>query len=404
MKSPLKLLSLILLSLLPATLFAQGQGLDSLPTQVGKLGGVIDIFNSRVVASVGVLLLSLAIVTFFAGMVRFIWSMRAGDGESAKTGRRFMLWGLLAVFVIFSVYGIVYFFQRTLGINGTVNIPKPCLNFVTDCKSGAGTGLTPVRPSLGGGGGGGQPAPLCNQNNLNSPCMANSKSGSCDWDPSGEVYYCNTLQSASAVCSQATLDRPCLTPNGASGTCDWDPQGEVYYCNGGGSGGGTTGTPLGTTACTAIRGSISEEDGKCYTGATGSDCFRGCDISSNGSVLAPGGGSSGGPSGGTSGTACSDIYDVGKACSFGDSAGMCALNDESGDGFCDVRAGGNGGGWDSAKTTRGGRTLYTCRNQGDLDKACRHSSGSIGFCKYVNADNAITGDFEGLFCDIDFIR
>ena len=240
MKSPLKLLSLILLSLLPATLFAQGQGLDSLPTQVGKLGGVIDIFNSRVVASVGVLLLSLAIVTFFAGMVRFIWSMRAGDGESAKTGRRFMLWGLLAVFVIFSVYGIVYFFQRTLGINGTVNIPKPCLNFVTDCKSGAGTGLTPVRPSLGGGGGGGQPAPLCNQNNLNSPCMANSKSGSCDWDPSGEVYYCNTLQSASAVCSQATLDRPCLTPNGASGTCDWDPQGEVYYCNGGGSGGGST--------------------------------------------------------------------------------------------------------------------------------------------------------------------
>jgi hypothetical protein len=263
------ILPLLLLSLLPITLFAQGQGLDSV--QVDKLGGFIDNFNSRVVASVGVLLLSLAIVTFFAGMVRFIWSMREGDGKSAETGRRFMLWGLLGVFVIFSVYGIVFFFQRTLGISDSVTIPKPCLNFITDCKSSAGTWLTPNKPNVGGGGG-------------------------------------NT-------------------------------------------GGGTpSGLPLGTMACRNIQGSISEEDGKCYTGAVGSVCFGGCSISSNGSVIDPQGRSGGGT---------------------------------------------GGGGGSSTKK------FYSCSDFRNLDKACKVASGREGLCKYVNADDAINlepGQVAQLYC------
>ena len=41
---------------------------------------------------------------FFWGLVRYIYS--AGEGEH-REGRDLMLWGLLALFVLFSIYGIL---------------------------------------------------------------------------------------------------------------------------------------------------------------------------------------------------------------------------------------------------------------------------------------------------------
>ena len=52
--------------------------------------------------------------------------MNSGEGK-AEEGKNIMKWGLIALFVMISVWGIIGFFQRALGIelNTTQNAPTP---------------------------------------------------------------------------------------------------------------------------------------------------------------------------------------------------------------------------------------------------------------------------------------
>lgn len=58
----------------------------------------------------------LALLVFFWGLVKFIRSV----SETGKTeGRTFMIWGIVALFVMMSVWGIIGFMQRELGLPDT---------------------------------------------------------------------------------------------------------------------------------------------------------------------------------------------------------------------------------------------------------------------------------------------
>lgn len=83
-----------------------------------KVGGIINNFTSSIVQSLGSLALALAVVVFFFGIVEYIWGVRQGDGAKAKTGSMFMVWGTIALFVMFSIWGIIYFGQSIFGIEG----------------------------------------------------------------------------------------------------------------------------------------------------------------------------------------------------------------------------------------------------------------------------------------------
>ncbi len=66
---------------------------------------------------IGVLLpvlLTLALIIFIWGIVTFIY--KAGDEKSHSDGRKFMIWGLVAIFVLVSMMGILRFFASDLGI------------------------------------------------------------------------------------------------------------------------------------------------------------------------------------------------------------------------------------------------------------------------------------------------
>ncbi len=63
-----------------------------------------------------VLFLTFAIAAFFWGMVKFIWN--AGDEKSLEDGKKMMIWSLVGIAVVFSLWAIVGFFQETLGIGG----------------------------------------------------------------------------------------------------------------------------------------------------------------------------------------------------------------------------------------------------------------------------------------------
>lgn len=57
----------------------------------------------------------LALLGFFWGLAKYIFSQ--GNEQSKIEGKKVMVYGLVALFVMFSVWGIIGFFQRDLNID-----------------------------------------------------------------------------------------------------------------------------------------------------------------------------------------------------------------------------------------------------------------------------------------------
>ncbi|PCI29648.1 hypothetical protein COB55_01755 [Candidatus Wolfebacteria bacterium] len=57
---------------------------------------------------------SAALLLFFWGIAKFILS--AGSEEKQSEGKSIMLWGVIALFVMTSIWGIVRFLSQSLGI------------------------------------------------------------------------------------------------------------------------------------------------------------------------------------------------------------------------------------------------------------------------------------------------
>jgi hypothetical protein len=70
-----------------------------------------------------------AIVFFFYGLIRYIY--HSGDAKGRATGRSAIIWGLIGLFVIFALYGILNFLGYNLGLSystpGTPILPNPNL-------------------------------------------------------------------------------------------------------------------------------------------------------------------------------------------------------------------------------------------------------------------------------------
>ena len=62
------------------------------------------------------LFITLAIVVFFWGLIKYLWSM---DHENASEGLKIMFWGLIAIFVMVSIWGIIRLLQSTLKVTST---------------------------------------------------------------------------------------------------------------------------------------------------------------------------------------------------------------------------------------------------------------------------------------------
>jgi SNF family Na+-dependent transporter len=63
---------------------------------------------------------TLALLFFFWGVAKYIWS--AGDKEE---GKKIMVWGVVALTVMTTIWGLVYFIGTELGLDeqGTITIP-----------------------------------------------------------------------------------------------------------------------------------------------------------------------------------------------------------------------------------------------------------------------------------------
>lgn len=75
---------------------------------------------NQLVSILRVILLSSAILFFFWGMVVFLYN--AGDSKLREEGKQRMLWSVIALFILLSVFGIIQYLSNTFGV--TVSCPN----------------------------------------------------------------------------------------------------------------------------------------------------------------------------------------------------------------------------------------------------------------------------------------
>ena len=106
----------ILATLALAPAFAFAQTLGNVETFVRSIGRLVDLAIPIVVG--------IALLAFFWGLVKFIFDQ--GDETAKADAKKIMLWGLIALFVMISVWGLVRFIGTALGVNqgDTIVVPR----------------------------------------------------------------------------------------------------------------------------------------------------------------------------------------------------------------------------------------------------------------------------------------
>lgn len=72
------------------------------------------------------ILFAVAFITFLWGVFNY-FILGATDDSKLKTGRQFVLWGIIGFVVMASVWGLVYMTRDTLGFTPTVSPPPPTI-------------------------------------------------------------------------------------------------------------------------------------------------------------------------------------------------------------------------------------------------------------------------------------
>ena len=96
--------------LLMSPMFAFAQSLGQFFNLASGFGAVINVLIPAMMA--------LAVLAFFWGLVKYIAS--ASDEAAKEGGKTLMIWGMIALFIMVALWGILGWVQATLGITGTL--------------------------------------------------------------------------------------------------------------------------------------------------------------------------------------------------------------------------------------------------------------------------------------------
>ena len=101
---------------LGAPLFAFAADLGNIDSLVVAIGGIV----SKLIP----IAFAIGLLFFFWGLAQYILS--SGNEETKAQGRNMMIWGVIALFVMASVWGLVAFIGNALGIDqtDTIQVPK----------------------------------------------------------------------------------------------------------------------------------------------------------------------------------------------------------------------------------------------------------------------------------------
>jgi membrane-associated HD superfamily phosphohydrolase len=80
---------------------------------------VNNIIVSGILTPLVYLLVGLAVLVFVYGVFKFI----KAEGEEKQSGREFMIWGIIGIFVMISVWGLVAILQNTFNLSSSFSLP-----------------------------------------------------------------------------------------------------------------------------------------------------------------------------------------------------------------------------------------------------------------------------------------
>jgi hypothetical protein len=106
-----------LLAFAPIFAFAQGTGLSVFQSIVTQAGAILRLLIPMA--------FGLAILYFFYGIAKYVLS--AGDAEKAKEGKSIMIYGVIAIAVMASLFGLVVWLQNVFGVQTGTAIQPPVI-------------------------------------------------------------------------------------------------------------------------------------------------------------------------------------------------------------------------------------------------------------------------------------
>ncbi len=106
------LVALALVAVLPVFAHAQLGNIENIVEAIGRL---VELATPIVVG--------IALLVFFWGLVKFIFA--SGDGDAKEQGKNLMIGGIIALFVIVSIVGIIRFIGSAVGVDQGGTLPVP---------------------------------------------------------------------------------------------------------------------------------------------------------------------------------------------------------------------------------------------------------------------------------------
>jgi hypothetical protein len=86
-------------------------------------------FSQYVINPAILIVFSFGFFLFIWGLVVFLWSL--GEGGESGTGKQHMLWGIVGMLVMVSVWGIIGLIENTFGIGNAGGTDASSMNSVT---------------------------------------------------------------------------------------------------------------------------------------------------------------------------------------------------------------------------------------------------------------------------------
>lgn len=106
----------IVIALFLVTPFAaSAQALAGINTLAAGFGAVVNTLIP--------IMMALAVLAFFWGLVKYIAS--ASDEAAKESGKNLMIWGMIALFVMVALWGILGWVQAQLGLSGQIVTTAP---------------------------------------------------------------------------------------------------------------------------------------------------------------------------------------------------------------------------------------------------------------------------------------
>lgn len=107
-------------AVLPSVASAQNQPAGSLNFLTNMVRQFSSIVDMAMPIAVGILF-----IAFIVGLVKYVSGSSSGNSEGKSEGSKIMIAGVVALFVVTSIWGIIKFMQNFFGLDnsGSINVP-----------------------------------------------------------------------------------------------------------------------------------------------------------------------------------------------------------------------------------------------------------------------------------------